>query len=65
MTRSQAEELREFGSKIQVQVTTEMVNGVLHVNFRDYQLANFIQAALILQQIQRTELPESIKGMVA
>ena len=65
MKKEQVQELIEFGKKLHVKVTTETIRGTLYVNFRDYQIANFVHAAVILQNIQRAELPESLHGLVA
>jgi hypothetical protein len=65
MRKEHADELIEFGKKIQVKVTTSNIKGILYVNFRDYQLSSFIQAAVLLQNIQRAELPESFSGLAA
>jgi hypothetical protein len=67
MTKKQAEELIAFGQQpgMHVKITTEKIKGVLYVNFRDYQLSNFVQAAIILQNIQRSEIPSSYEHLVA
>ena len=67
MYLSQAKELFEFGKQIDVKVTiVERGADYFVVRFRrTEEIGDFVRAALILQQIQKTELPDSHVGLVA
>jgi hypothetical protein len=59
MRINQINELVEAGRKLDVKVTPDKVAGQDVVNIRDFQFSDFAQAALLLQYIAKTEIPDN------
>lgn len=60
----ETKEIIKAGLSIDIKVTTDIVDGEFVVNFRDIQTKNFHSAALILQHIAMTEMPENRLNLV-
>ena len=65
MTKKQANELIEFGKKMHVKVTTEIINGILYVRFQRVHTSDFVKAAWELQHFQKMNCPEFRQGLYA
>lgn len=65
MTEEQIAELVEFGRRTDVLVTPTAYHGIEGVGIRKIWFTDFVRAALYLQYLERTELPESRAGLVA
>ena len=56
MKLNQVKELISFGEKIGVKVTECNCTGEPGVHFRDFEMTNFVRAAIQLKHIQANEL---------